>query len=261
MSEAVVLPLRERGMRWVLVGASVMVHAAAFFLLRVTGEVDLPAFVERMQVRAVVPSLERSSRYASAAQVWELLDSSLMALPSGPGFSGKLWGRAVPAARQVAAWEGGPAYLEPGKPRSFPDWVKPPVLEEAVRAELAREAEPVVEAPAPPGPGGQRLATSLWRITGELADRVVLRSPTVPAIVSPVALRPTQVRVAVAADGAVRYVALDRGCGNEAVDARAMGWARELRFAPVAGDSEALEWGVVRFYWATELPGNGVAEP
>ncbi len=261
MSEAVVLPLRERGMRWVLVAGSVVIHAAAFFLFRATGEVDLPAFAARTQVRAVVPSLERTSRYAPQLQVMELLDSSLMALPSGPGFSGKLWGRVVPAARNVAAWDGEPSYLDPVAPPAFPNLVTPATLEESARTVTPREAEPVVEEPLPPRPGGERLAKSVMRFSGDLADRAVVRLPALPAISSPVALRPTRVRVAVAADGAVRYASLDRGCGNEAVDVRAVAWSRQLRFEPAADTGAELQWGVVRFLWATELPANGAAPP
>jgi hypothetical protein len=261
MNDAVVLPLRERGMRWVWVAGAAAIHAAAFFLFRVTGEVDLPAFAERTQVRALVPSLERDGRAATVLPVIELFDSSLLALPSGPGFSGKLWGRAVPAVRQVTAWESGPAYLESVAPPRLPALVEPMPLEQVARAMVGplTEAESDGEPAAPVAAVGERASRSVWRISGELANRGLVRAPTLPVMVSPLALRPTRLRVAAAADGTVRFVALDRGCGNDEVDARAMRWAREFRFAPADDGGEPLQWGVVRFLWATEPPPNGAA--
>jgi TonB family protein len=68
-------------------------------------------------------------------------------------------------------------------------------------------------------------------------------------------LRPTQVRVAVAADGTVHYAVLHRPTGNEAADAEALRFARALRFAPRQDtDAAGLTWGLVRFLWATAPP-------
>jgi TonB family protein len=94
---------------------------------------------------------------------------------------------------------------------------------------------------------------SVFRITGTLETRPIVRAPHVPNISSEVPLRPTRVRVAVAADGVVRYAVLERSCGSEAVDAQALELTKQIRFEPWgAVDSQPLTWGVVRFLWATE---------
>ncbi len=257
MSDGVALPLRDRGVLWLMVAGSLAAHAVIFILFKVTGEVDLPRFTERTQVQAMFPSLERDTRYAVQFKVAEIMDSSLMALPSGPGFSGKLWGRGLPAARQVRDWEAEPAFLEPAKPGAFPTLLIPTPLDKTVLASAEPGTEAIVESPLDPRPATQRLTQSVFRLEGALADRAVTKSPTLAQIPSATPLRPTTVRVAAGADGAVRYVSVERSCGSEAVDAQAVGWARQIRFEPGADISrDGLTWGLVRFLWATELPGK-----
>jgi hypothetical protein len=53
----------------------------------------------------------------------------------------------------------------------------------------------------------------------------------------------------------VRFVVLERSCGNEAADSRAVELARQVRFEPLAdAGTEGLVWGVMKCFWATEVP-------
>src|SRR5947209_6430623 len=92
---------------------------------------------------------------------------------------------------------------------------------------------------------------STLHVEGELEQRDILEIPNLPMPAVDAGLRPTRVRVAVAADGRVRYATLDRSCGNEAVDGQALELARRLIFERTSSaDPLSLTWGTLKFSWA-----------
>src|ERR1043166_1323035 len=91
--------------------------------------------------------------------------------------------------------------------------------------------------------------------TAGLEQRRLTARPELPTITSERSLSPTRARLAVAPDGVVRHVMLERSCGSTPVDEQALEIARHLRFEPAGGTSAlTLTWGVAKFVWATAPP-------
>lgn len=259
MSDVVVLPLRERAFRWLMLAASVALHATAMVVFRLQGEVDVPRFRERTRLQAIVPSLERNDRLQPTLTAAELFDSSLMALPSGPGFSGRLWQRGAPPTRRVADVSLEPVFLEAPPPPAWVDLAPQPPLVEAVKARPIPRAEWLEE----PDESTPRVAlaatTSVYRVSGPLASRMVRFAPSLPVLPQPVVVRATVMRVAVDPLGTARHVVRERGSGNDEADARAERWLRQVRWEPVSDETAESDWtwGIVRIMWAAPAAGNG----
>jgi hypothetical protein len=184
----------------------------------------------------------------------EYFDPSLMSLPSAHGFSARMWQRNAEAP---------PRQFEPAPQLA---WLDPPALtpNAVVLPTPAVEDAPVADAvklPAalqelsellPPEISEPR-RQSMLRVEGALENRQILEQPNLPTPKVDAALRATRVRVAVTADGRVRYAVLERSCGNGSVDAQALELSRRLRFDAVsAADPLALTWGMLRFLWVTQ---------
>ncbi|MCX7915307.1 MAG: hypothetical protein N3A53_03260 [Verrucomicrobiae bacterium] len=263
MSDVVVLPLRERAVRWLMLLASVALHGAALGVFRLHGEVDVPRFRERTRLQAVVPSLERADRLQPTLTPAELFDSSLMALPSGPGFSGRLWQRGLPPTRRLAELPLDPVPLEPPP---TPQWMAlapaVPLADVVKTRPLPREAW-LEEPEEAPSPAAAPATVSVYRISGPLAGRVVRWAPSLPVLAQPVVVRATVLRVAVDAEGAVRHVVRERGSGNDQADELAEQWVRRVRWEPLGEDVASTEWtwGVVRILWAVAPAAGGEAGP
>jgi len=251
MNRALALPWRERGVLWLMLAGSLLGHGGAFFLFRVTDAGDAPGLVGRSQVRAMLPGSEGADRSSVQFMMAAVFDPSLIAIPSARGFSNRMWGHALPASRQALAGEPVPAFLGAQPPGAFPELLAPVPLGTLLQGATVWGTDPEEPGSVELRPIAPAANRSVFRLTGGLIERAVVRIPSLPKIASAVALRPTHVRVAVGADGEVRYVALERSCGNEAVDAQGMELARQFRFETTG---EELQWGVMRFLWATELP-------
>lgn len=186
----------------------------------------------------------------------DLLDPSLMSLPNSHGFSLALWQRQAPAENPEMAVDTGPSFLGLSHSTNVFSLLTQPALTDAVQSSVEKAAA-VAEEPAEPEEAvlPKELDHSVVDFTGPLEERAVVSAPEPPVITSDAPLRPTRVRIAVVADGTVRYAVLDSSCGADAVDAQALDLARRIRFEPEAGfDPMALTWGTVRFLWATVPP-------
>ncbi len=189
--------------------------------------------------------------------VADLLDPSLMSLPSRHGFSLPLWRRQAPAGSPEMEGDTGPSFLGLSRSTNVLSLLAQPALTDVVQSSVEKAAAVSEESEEPPAEAAlpKELDHSVIDFAGPLEERAVIAAPEPPVITSDAPLRPTRVRIAVLVDGTVRYAVLDRSCGVDAVDAQALDLARRIRFEPEAGfDPMALAWGTARFLWATAAP-------
>ncbi len=242
-------------MLWILASSVLAVIAMfAFFRVTVVRHAALPPEMPRIDwMPAPRPGQlpAGDERYVVA----DVLDPSLMSLPSTHGFSSDVWRRKIEAAQRDLGWNEEPAYLDAKPPAAPPSLLEPVPLAAAVLSTAeknpAQSEESDSEIATPP----VTVNESVFRVLGALEDRGVIHAPELPVLSSPTPIRPAQVRVGVGAGGLVRYALLDRSCGNDAVDAQALLLAQQIRFeAEESGGPMTLTWGIVRFLWATQAP-------
>jgi TonB family protein len=85
-----------------------------------------------------------------------------------------------------------------------------------------------------------------------LALRQSAAAPDLPSPVSDTDLNPTELRVAVDAQGTVQHVMLEESCQKPELDQQAILAARKLRFHPAA--QLGLAWGRVTIFWHCTAP-------
>jgi hypothetical protein len=242
-------------MLWILAGSLLAVVALfAFFRVNVARHGAPPREEPRIDWMPATPPGRRGStdeRYVIA----DVLDPSLMSLPSVHGFSRDAWSQKLEATQRDLGWNEEPAYLNATPTNAPRSLLEPAPLANAALSTAekhpAQSEEPESGPPSPPVTVNQ----SVFRILGPLDDRAVLHAPELPVLSNSVPIRPAQVRVGVGADGVVCYALLNRSCGDDAVDAQALHLARQIRFEPEENIvSLNLSWGIVRFLWATQAP-------
>jgi TonB family protein len=248
--------LKEHQTLLLILGASLAAYALALLALWFAGPASQPDFtrlppVQWMPTVSAADGTATDLRYLLA----DAHDPSLVALPSPYGFSRAMWSRLALARRRDSHWPVADASLPAHSLPPFEGVLAQPALEPT---RLAAALQPALELPAvplEPRPDLQPARESVIHISGELQTRERVSAPTLPRIASAAPLRPTRVRAAVDRAGTVRYAVLERSCGNETVDARALQLSRQLRFEPLLdGDDDALTWGLLRFLWFTEPP-------
>ena len=242
---------------WILAG-SLVAFGVMFVFFRVSG-VSLNT-APRQSARVLLMPTASQNPFSSSEPryvIADLFDPSLMTLPSAHGFSRGMWRQKIEAKQRDLGWNQQPAFLAArptGTPESLlePTPVDMAVQSTAEKTPALSEESNDNEAMEPPVSINQ----SVLRVLSALEDRSVTYAPPLPIINSSGAVRPTQVRVGVGADGLVLYVLLDRTdrtSGDEAVDAQALALARQVRFeAERDSRSTSLAWGVLRFLWATQ---------
>lgn len=241
-------------MLWILVG-SVLAVVAMLAFFKVTGvpRIPLPREVPRIEWMPATLSDQpktNDERYFIA----EVLDPSLMSLPSPHGFSREVWERKNEATQRSLGWNEQPAYLKVTPPDAPSSLLEPASLDTAVLSAAEKTPAQPEESDAEMIQSPVTINQSVVHVLGPLENRGLVRLPELPAISSSVPLRPSQVRIGVGADGLVRYELLDRSCGSESVDAQAVGLAQQIRFeAEQGGEPSTLTWGIVRFLWATQV--------
>jgi TonB family protein len=239
---------------WMLI-VSLLAAVPLFFVFPNARSAKTTALSERPRIQWLPPSDMQQSGAKLPYVVADTLDPSLMSLPSARGFSRAMWSRGAPATHRPAEWDSKPAYLDPNAPKTMPPLLNLEPLSQSVLSATekmpGRSEETEADSYEPPVAVNQ----SVFRVGGTLEARAVLRAPQLPTISNESSLRPTRVRIAVAADGLVRYATVERPSGNDAADARAVELVRQIRFEPQeANASDSLTWGVVRILWATEAP-------
>ena len=247
--------LAERQVLLIILAGFVLAYTGALLAVVLQRKTDRADTIKRSIVRwmpAPTPVRAIDPHYVMA----DLMDPSLLSLPSTHGFSHQLWQRSPPVAHQTLAPGIVLAYLDPERSNALPSLLNLAPLAEAVRT-VVNKAAAAAEDRDEPNPIEPSVITtqSTLRVYGDLAGRTVVQRPTLPTINSATPLRPTQVRAGVGVDGTVRYAMLQRSCGNESVDGQALALTREicfeLRDRPQANP---LSWGLLRFSWATAAP-------
>lgn len=248
------LPAGDRQVLLLMIVLSLGMHTTAFLLFRVTDKVKIAGLTEASRVQWMRPqSPQRPGEISLSHVLADTLDPSLMSLPSARGFSREMWERGAASAYRAHEWVVRPAFLDAKQPGDFPALLRLPPLLELVQTSVQKippaPEEPAAEAPEPP----IVLNQTALRVAGALEGRAIVRAPQLPVVTSQSPLRPTRVRVGVAAGGAVMHASVERSCGNESVDARALELARQIRFEP-ASPTLAPAWGIISFLWATQPP-------
>lgn len=246
------LHLTERQVLHLIMFVCFVGFAGALLVASLRQHVPRADTVIRPVVHWIPPQTDDPSRKLQYLLA-DLQDPSLMSLPSPHGFSDSLWKNKLPVETAPAHPPSPPAYLDTDIPINSASLLEPIPL---ATAALTHAGKSPAFFPEPPTPEHTvALDHSIFEINDGLEERRLLTTSIPATIPSETSLRPTQVRVAIAADGIVHYAILHRPTGNEAADAEAMRFARALQFAPRQDtDATALTWGLVRFLWATTSP-------
>jgi hypothetical protein len=247
---------------WILAG-SLVAFGVMFVFFRFSGGVlttptrELP-HISVMQPSSQNPFSPSDSRYVVA----DLFDPSLMSLPSAHGFSSGMWRHKIEATLHYLGWDEQPAFLDAEAPSQPHLLLEATPVDTAVLA-TAEKTAATSEDSNTDELGGSTVPVnqSIFHVLGTLEDRVVVHTPPLPILTTPMPLPPTQIRVGVGADGLVLYTLLDHSCGDDSVDALALALAQQTRFEAEHDTSgTSLTWGLLRFLWATQPPATTNAE-
>lgn len=245
----------ERHILLFILFAAILGYGGAVLFINVRKKVTRADAFRKPIVRWMPPQPTQPGQEIHYA-IADLLDPSLMSVPNAHGFSHSMWQRQMPAPHRVVEPPAELAFLDAEPAHELPALLQQPSLVEAMQAttqKLPAESEEAEEIKAVEPP--RIPEESMLRIIEGLQQRPIIVRPTLPRISGEPAPRPTRVRVGVASDGTVHYAMLERSCGNENVDARALDAARRVRFEPQRqADDEVLNWGVILFLWATATP-------
>jgi len=101
--------------------------------------------------------------------------------------------------------------------------------------------------------------TTDWQWNAALAQRMPIGASTLPTPVSDTDLTPTELRVAVDANGTVQHVLLEESCQTPDLDQQAILAARKVRFQSAI--QSGLEWGQLTIFWHYTSPPRDVVLP
>src|SRR5438552_2890923 len=228
--------ITERQVLLLIMAASILAYIAAIFVVTYRQKGQQPDLSRPARVRWMNPQAAQRApdiRYIIA----DLLDPSLMSLPNAHGFSRRSWEQQPGTRYRPPEPPVELAFLDVALPATMKPLLEESPLPEAVRASVEKSAvEP--ERPGEPQPvEAIAVNKTVVEFTAGLEQRTLAGHPELPTITSEASLRPTRLRLAVAPDGAVRYVMLERSCGSEDADRQASEIAWKLRFEPQAGTS------------------------
>ncbi len=96
-------------------------------------------------------------------------------------------------------------------------------------------------------------ATPLWRITGNIANRLLPTHSVLPTITSSEPIGTTMLRIGVAPQGDVQFVVLEQSSGLDKSDEAAIRFVKSLCFNPLYTETDgSTSWGMVKFLWPVE---------
>jgi len=199
---------------------------------------------------------------SAIAELLNIDDPTLVALPDPRGFSGPAWMTAPPLRHQSQDW------TEPARSlalsvaeldATFAEFVRTNVVGPGLIADKAAPRLSEVGFSPVPMP-----ATSTFRIEGDLAKRELLTPLQVLSIPHTNILTNTVIQVCVDRLGFVFSPVPLSGSGSETADERALDLVKSMRFKPFAGTDSASPrnpsgqtWGKIIFRWHTlEMPAS-----
>jgi TonB family protein len=244
--------ITERQVLLFIMAASILAYIGAIFVVTFRQKGQQPDLSRPARVRWMNPQAAAQRSPDMRYIIADFLDPSLMSLPNAHGFSRRTWegqptAKYLPPEPPVEL-----AFLDAGASAAMESLLDELSVPEAVRASVEKLA---IQPDRPSEP--QPVETSAPNMTvvvftAGLEQRRLTARPELPTITSERSLSPTRARLAVAPDGVVRYVMLERSCGSTPVDEQALEIVRHLRFEPAGGTSAlTLTWGVAKFVWAT----------
>lgn len=130
-----------------------------------------------------------------------------------------------------------------------------PSLQQEVTANMHPARQPFSYDETVPPP----MTKTSWQWGADLAARPPAVVPDLPSPVSDTDLNPTELRVAINADGSVEHVLLEETCQKPELDQQAILAARKLRFGALA--DSGIVWGHVTVFWRSTSPPREVVEP
>jgi hypothetical protein len=188
-------------------------------------------------------------------------DPAVFPLPGPHGFSGRAWMNKPPAEYQSTNQLEAPRWLALDAARLGTGSIVLDSAEGATPLTLTRLEIPQLE-PMPVFLSPVIVPTqSVFRIEGELADRLLGPAPELHAWASTTRklLTNTVVQIAVNPAGDVMAARLLTRCGSADADGDAVAKARALRFRPSA-DARTL-WAQAIFGWQTTFPAAAGTQP
>jgi len=218
-----------------------LAHVAAFFFIRI----DTTRAELRHQTRThvTVESPQTTSLEGQPADdFWDhLADPRIFLLPQQPLAS---LSSDEPALDFIAI--GSPELPSPAPPEDY-QFIRQVVtpLEQQAEEAMRPPRQPFFYEETPPALAAK--TTSQWD------DVLARRQPSgLPDLLSPISdtdLNPTELRVAIGADGAVEHVLVEQSCGSGRLDLdqQAVLAARKIRFR--ATDQHGLTWGRLTVFW------------
>jgi hypothetical protein len=225
----------------------------ALFGARAARRVEAPPPSTQFRAVGAVMSQEQLRRLFFAS------DPAVFPLPSSHGFSGRAWMDQPPAQYHSTNQLEAPLWLALDAAQLG---TAPAILNNEngiTPLTLAQLDMPQLE-PLPAFLLPEIIPTqSVFRIEGELAQRLLDPAPELHAWPSAQLLTNTVVQIAVNRDGDVMAARLLTRCGSADADGDAVAKAMALRFRPSA-DARTL-WAQAVFHWQTTIPPAAGAQP
>jgi hypothetical protein len=232
-------------------GISVLLHALGGVVFRAAAVTETPPAPKPPLVTFLSPTA-RTPAIEDFREAIALADPSVSSLPNPRGFSSRAIARTNAVQSEIEARRINPQLL----PLATNDPFMRTIVTEASLATLLaayvdkRPALPVEE-PDVTVPLTLPPTSSGFEIDGVISNRPFLALTSVPLVRSPAPPQPTVVRLAVSPLGEVKFAVLERSCGMEDKDARALDIIRRWRFQSVP-DSAGDQWSTVSIYWVAE---------
>ena len=266
MNPAVLEPIRWSRRQWIYSVAAVFAFQAVFVFALGRRERPVP---QRPPFPTLVDLAPEDWATRHATNLFNLDDPTLLALPSLKGFSGPAWLRFAPLEYQPGEWVEAPNWLALDERSIAESFARYLAANETRPPRIADQPLPPLQRYEPNFPNDPVPARSRFRVEGPLAGRRLLAAPALTSWAHSELLSNSVVRVTVSGDGSAFSAVLLTESGFPAADQYALGFARELRFQPLArarapgGNPEALAWGRLIFLWHTLPlpPGDGAAGP
>jgi TonB family protein len=227
------LPPNQRRLG-LFIAISLLFHLIAFFSLRI--DTTRPDEVHS-------PHLEISLETTQADQYWDSLnDPRIFVSPTVP-----LADQIVrPSTFSPEAWK--PDEL-PG-PATNSELTMPeptlPSVDQLARDSMEWDRLPIAYDPPPI----RSAKETTWTWDDALAARQPSFLPSLPSPTSNVALVPTELRIAIDANGTVQHLLIESSCGKLDLDRLASKAAQRLRFQPAPDGKPALLWGRITIFWS-----------